>query len=70
MSASGADPTNITNDASDDLAPQWSPDGSQIAFASDRDGDNDVYVINSDGSGLAVNITNNTANDFEVSWSP
>jgi Tol biopolymer transport system component len=70
MSASGADPTNITNDASDDLAPQWSPDGSQIAFASDRDGDNDIYVINSDGSGSAVNITNNTANDFEVSWSP
>ena len=70
MSASGADQTNITNNAFSDTAPQWSPDGSQLAFASNRDGDNDVYVINSDGSGSAVNITNNTANDFEVSWSP
>jgi Tol biopolymer transport system component len=32
--------------------PTWSPDGSQILFASDKDGSNQLYVINRDGSGL------------------
>ena len=34
---------------SDDRSPAWSPDGSRIAFASDRDGDWDIYVMDADG---------------------
>jgi Tol biopolymer transport system component len=50
-------------------APSWSPDGSQIAFVSDRDGTPDVWVVNSDGS-EAVNITNEEAKDHSPAWSP
>lgn len=41
----------------------------KIVFASDRDGDRDIYVINSDGSGR-VQITNDPADDYAPKWSP
>ena len=31
--------------------PSWSPDGRRIAFVSKRDGNQEVYVMNADGSG-------------------
>ncbi|MDO8617059.1 MAG: hypothetical protein Q7T33_15220 [Dehalococcoidia bacterium] len=41
----------------------------RIAFVSDRDGNQEIYVMNADGSGLA-NLTNNAALDDEPWWSP
>jgi TolB protein len=32
--------------------PTWSPDGSQILYASDRGGSNQLWMVNLDGSGL------------------
>jgi TolB protein len=48
-------------------APVWSPDGTQIAFASDRDGQVEVYVMDDDGTNLA-RLTNSTGSD-EPRWS-
>ena len=31
-------------------APAWSPDGSQIAFITDRNGSYEIWVMNADGS--------------------
>jgi Tol biopolymer transport system component len=42
---------------------------STIAFASDRDGNSEIYVMNGDGS-QQVNITNNEAADQDPWWSP
>ena len=42
---------------------------SQIAFVSERDGNSEIYVINSDGSGL-TNLTNHPADDHAPAWSP
>ncbi len=41
----------------------------RIAFVSDRDGNNEIYLMNSDGAD-ALNLTNNPANDRHPSWSP
>jgi WD40 repeat protein len=42
---------------------------SKIAFASDRDGNYEIYVMNAGGSGQ-VNLTNSPASDEGPSWSP
>jgi len=41
----------------------------KIAFASDRDGNWEIYVMNPDGSGQ-VNLSNNVADDQQPAWSP
>jgi Tol biopolymer transport system component len=40
-----------------------------IAFASHRDGNDEIYRMNADGSGQ-TRLTNNPASDFEPAWSP
>ena len=40
-----------------------------IAFVSDRDGNQEIYVMNADGSGL-TSLTNNAADDYDPAWSP
>jgi Tol biopolymer transport system component len=50
-------------------APAWSPDGRKLAFATDRDGNSEVYVINADGSGRR-NLTLDPAYDGDPMWSP
>jgi Tol biopolymer transport system component len=52
----------------DALAPVPEPPG-KIAFASDRDGNFEIYVMNPDGGGL-VRVTNNPAEDTHPTWSP
>ena len=49
--------------------PIWSPDGSKIAFTSNRDGNPEIYVMNRDGSGLR-RMTNHPAIDVSATWSP
>ena len=44
----GAPQVNLTNHAAYDGTPSWSPDGSRIAFSSDRDGAPDLYLMNAD----------------------
>jgi TolB protein len=56
--------TNIENSY-----PYWSPDGSKIVFSSNRDGDDEIYVMNADGS-HQVRLTNHTQNDGGPRWSP
>src|SRR5829696_2723076 len=44
------------------------PNG-QIAFVSLTDGNDDIYIMNADGSGL-TRLTDDPADDFNPSWSP
>jgi Tol biopolymer transport system component len=59
----------LTTDPAWDFDPTWSPDGSRIAFRSERDGNPEIYVMNADGS-EQVNLTRNPAEDFSPAWSP
>ena len=50
--------------------PAWSPDGNQLLFVSNRDGNLEIYRANIDGTDL-VNLTNaDQANDADADWSP
>jgi Tol biopolymer transport system component len=42
MNPDGSGQTNLTNNPASDSGPAWSPDGSRIAFHTDRDGNNEV----------------------------
>jgi len=59
----------LTSHDAQDRHPSFSPDGQQIAFASDRMGDWDIFVVNVDGSGL-TQITSATSFEYAPTWSP
>ncbi len=65
----GSDLDRLTTNGDMDVWPTWSPDGSQIAFISNRDGDNDLFVMNVDGLNQ-TNISNTTAHEWSPDWSP
>ena len=51
MNADGSDVTRLTTAPGIDANPDWSPDGTKIAFNSDRSGERHIHVMNADGSG-------------------
>jgi Tol biopolymer transport system component len=59
--------TRLTQNARSEFDPVWSPDGKQIAFASDGDVFRDIYLIDAGGSNLRK-IT--TEGGQSPSWSP
>src|SRR5215213_763726 len=68
----GGDLTRLTNTPdTDESTPDWSPDGTKIAFTSaSLSGNNDVFVMNADGSGR-TNLTNTTTSEgYYPAWSP
>lgn len=53
-----------------DWNPDWSPSGTQIVFESNRDGDDEILVMNADGT-KQKNLTNNTVfSDIDPVFSP
>jgi TolB protein len=67
--ADGRVVTRLTNDTSDDVMPQVSPDGTRVAFASNRGGNWDIFVMPVTG-GSAVQITAEASHELHPSWSP
>jgi hypothetical protein len=71
MNANGDNKSKLTNNDPQvyDIDPVFSANGRKIAFASDRTGKRDIYVINQDGSGL-TRITTSPKPDTQPAWSP
>lgn len=66
-------PTRNLTDSSGahDKWPSWSPDGSQIAFISDKSGEEEIYLIPQDGSKPAEQITKGgSAMRYAPEWAP
>jgi len=63
MDYDGRNQIRLTNYYSEDMYPCFSPDGSKIAFESGRDGNGEIYIMNTDGSGQK-RLTNNPADDY------
>ncbi len=62
--------TRLTFDPADDLDPIWSPDGTRIAFTSDRSGQRNIYWKLADGSGPEqLLVGGNEAQDNVEDWS-
>jgi len=47
----------------------WSPDGKNIMFVSDKDGNPEIYIMDSTGGNI-VRLTNNDVRDDQPVWSP
>ena len=66
-------PTRNLTDSSGahDKWPSWSPDGSQIAFISDKSGEEELYLVPQDGSKPAEQITSGgSAMRYAPEWAP
>lgn len=63
---------NLTDSSNaHDKLPAWSPDGSRIAFISDKTGEEEIYVIAQDGSKPAEQLTSGgKAMRYAPTWSP
>jgi Tol biopolymer transport system component len=65
----GTNEQQLTMSAGDNMAPDWSPDGTKIVFVSTRDGNHEIYVMDSDGANPR-RMTNNLVLNFGPTWSP
>jgi len=68
VNADGTGLDTLTLNGSADFAPDWSPNGSQIAFVSARVSPQSIYRMNADGTSQTRLTTTHTV--YDVAWSP
>lgn len=69
VGVSGGRAMRLTSQPSYESNPVWSPDGSKIAFSSDRHGNFDIFVMDAAG-GQAQRLTSNSANEIAEAFTP
>ena len=69
MDADGTSQERLTSNSIDDFRPDWSPDGTKLAFYTERDGNWEIYGMDADGSNQ-TNLSNNPAYEILPDWGP
>jgi dipeptidyl aminopeptidase/acylaminoacyl peptidase len=69
INADGTDHRPLTTGNRSDASPRWSPDGSRVAYLSDADGKQQIYIRWMD-SGQTARITNLEQSPDAINWSP
>ncbi len=70
MDADGGNRVNLSNHPLHDMEPDWSPDGTKIAFISERnEGVYQIYVMDADGTNQ-IRLTDGPREKREPDWSP
>jgi Tol biopolymer transport system component len=71
LAAGAARAVNLSNNSYDETFPDWSPDSSRIAFASNRSGGYQVYTMKPDGSDVQpLTLSQNYGYSGWPAWSP
>src|SRR5512138_1451877 len=65
----GGDATRLTGGTGTETDPSFSPDGSQVAFTGDYDGNIDVFVVPASG-GVPKRLTWHPSPDRVLGWTP
>ena len=53
-----------------DHSPAWAPDGDTLVYVSERDGNAEIYVLETDKDDPPMRLTTNEAEDSQPVWSP
>jgi len=69
VSREGGDATRLTTGAGVESGPVFSPDGEQVAFRGEYDGNVDVFVVPATG-GVPRRLTYHPGPDVPVAWTP
>mgnify|MGYP003493499657 FL=1 len=67
VGVNGGRANQITTNPAHDTRPIWSPNGQQIAFASDRLGGMDIYIVDKEG-GIPTRITTHSGNETPLAF--
>lgn len=65
----GGEMVNLTNHERYDSGPVWSPDGTKIAFITDRNGNYEIYTMDPEGGHL-TRLTTSPESVSSLTWSP
>ena len=66
--ADGSNHHRLTDEIEVNADPHWTPDGSRVIYYSERDGNDEIYIMNISRSEIA-NLSQDPADDWYPSWS-
>src|SRR5688500_9384557 len=70
LPVTGGEATRITSGQAYDMQPAFSPDGKKLVFISDRNGSENVWVANADGTKARAITTTERESYMSPTWAP